>query len=119
MELTLNEYHTAAMGTAIYPGKGQNIVYPCLKLAGETGEVSEIVGKMIRDNQGVLSDEIKQKIKRELGDVLWYIAALADEIGCSMEDIAKENLTKLKLRAELNLLNGSGSDREQRELTKD
>ena len=81
-----NEYQGLALKTAIYPNIGSNIIYPTLGLAGEAGEVSELVKKMIRDENGRMSPERKEKLKKELGDVLWYISIIAYEAGLSLDD---------------------------------
>lgn len=109
--MELNEYGAKAAATAIYPDRGGNIIYPALKLAGEAGEVAEKVGKMIRDDGGVLTDERRAAIKKELGDVLWYIAALAFELDTTLEAVAVENLAKLKSRQDRGQLSGDGDDR--------
>jgi NTP pyrophosphatase (non-canonical NTP hydrolase) len=76
-------------------------------LAGEAGEVTEKVKKMLRD--GTVPD--KKEIAKELGDVLWYISALAGDFGISLEEIAQMNYEKLKSRQERNVISGSGDNR--------
>lgn len=107
---TLNDYQKDAMSTAIY-GEKNKIIYPSLGLAGETGEVCEKVKKVIRDNDGVFSDEKKQELAKEIGDVLWYVANLSNDIGYSLEAIALMNRDKLFSRKERNVLHGSGDNR--------
>lgn len=107
---TLNDYQKDAMSTAIY-GEKNKIIYPSLGLAGETGEVCEKVKKVIRDNDGVFSDEKKQELAKEIGDVLWYVANLSNDIGFTLEDIALMNRDKLFSRKERNVLHGSGDNR--------
>jgi len=75
-----------------------NLEYPTLGLAGEAGEVANIVKKIQRDHGGVINDEIRTKLKDELGDVLWYISACADELGISLDEIAAFNVNKLAKR---------------------
>lgn len=118
--MNMNEYQAAARATALYP---LPVIYPALKLAGEAGEVAEKVGKLIRDKgllsmvvEGVyglggVSSEDTDALVRELGDVLWYIAALAGDLGVSLEDIARVNIEKLASRTERGTLRGSGDDR--------
>lgn len=109
--MTLDEYQDLAMESAIYDPKF-SIVYPALKLAGEAGEVSEKIGKRLRDTDGDLTDpDWQDSVAKELGDVLWYIAALARDIGWSLEDIAEANLSKLTSRMERGVISGSGDDR--------
>jgi NTP pyrophosphatase (non-canonical NTP hydrolase) len=97
--------------TAVYPGAGDNLIYPTLGLAGEAGEVAEKVKKLIRDDSGVLSDERRAAIAKELGDVLWYVAQVATEAGLDLDEIAAANLEKLLSRAQRGVLQGSGDDR--------
>lgn len=107
-ELTLNEYQKMALETAIYP---QPIIYPTLGLTGEAGEVSDKVKKVLRDNNSVFTDEKKEEIAKEIGDVLWYVAALSHDIGYSLDDIARMNLSKLRSRQQRGKLHGSGDER--------
>ena len=84
-----------------------------LGLAGETGEVMEKIKKMIRDKNGVFSPtpEDIAELKKELGDVLWYISALAFYNGIDLDDVARANLEKLRSRKERNQIHGSGDNR--------
>ena len=108
--MNLNEYQETAASTAIYP-EDSNIIYPVLGLNGEAGEVAEKVKKVIRDNNGIFSEEVITEIAKELGDVLWYLAAIARDLDLTLEDIARGNLIKLKQRQDRNKLNGSGDNR--------
>lgn len=110
--MNFNEYQIEASKTAIYPNVGNNLTYPILGLAGETGEVAEKVKKIYRDKNGVISDEDKKSIAKELGDVLWYINATCVEIGVELEEVAQMNLEKLNKRRETNTIHGSGDERE-------
>lgn len=101
--MELNKYQELARKTAIYPGK---IIYPTLGLNGEAGEVAEKVKKALRDRKGN-----KHAIVKELGDVLWYLANLAADLGYSFEEIARLNLLKLRSRELRGKLNGSGDER--------
>ena len=84
-----------------------------LGLAGETGEVLEIIKKMIRDKGGVFetAQEDREKLKKELGDVLWYLSALAFYNDIKLEDIVITNLEKLASRQRRDKIHGSGDDR--------
>jgi len=75
-----------------------NLEYPTLGLAGEAGEVANIIKKIQRDHNGVINDEIRAKLKDELGDVLWYISACADELGLTLAQVAEFNVQKLAKR---------------------
>jgi NTP pyrophosphatase (non-canonical NTP hydrolase) len=96
--MKFEEYQSAAGRTALYPRRLSNLEYPTLGLTGEAGEVANIVKKIQRDFGGEITDEIRQKLKDELGDVLWYISACADELGLTIEEIAQFNVEKLAKR---------------------
>lgn len=98
MKLTFEEYQRQASETAKYPKRLNNLEYPTLGLAGEAGEVANVVKKIQRDFGGILTEEIRSKLKDELGDVLWYISACADELGLTLEQIAEYNVEKLARR---------------------
>ena len=112
--MELNEYQAIAEKTAVYP-KDVALVYGALGLTGEAGEVAEKIKKMIRDDDGELTEERRQLLKKELGDVLWYIATLAREMNFSLEEIAQHNVEKLQARLEQNKLNGDGDTREEKQ----
>jgi len=109
--MDFNEYQKESRKTAIYPRKGKNFVYPVLGLVGESGEVAEKIKKVLRDNNGIVGEKQKQEIKKELGDVLWYIAQIATELGLSFDEIASFNIKKLKSREKRNKVHGSGDNR--------
>jgi NTP pyrophosphatase (non-canonical NTP hydrolase) len=108
--MTLNDYQKEALSTSVY-GSGSKIIYPTLGLAGEAGEVADKVKKVLRDNEGNFDEWRKLQIASEIGDVLWYIAALADDLGFTMEDIANLNIGKLKQRRQNNTIHGEGDNR--------
>ncbi len=96
--MKFEEYQTKAKKTALYPNRLKNLEYPTLGLTGEAGEVANIVKKIQRDFGGEITDEIRAKLKDELGDVLWYISACADELGITLSEIAEYNVEKLAKR---------------------
>jgi NTP pyrophosphatase (non-canonical NTP hydrolase) len=132
--LNLSEYQAAAVKTAIYREK---ITYPTLGLSAEVGElaekvidvecpttqqdvlklsshtglVSNQVKKILRDDNGILSPGRKAAIASEIGDICWYIAALAHDIGVDLGDVAQENLNKLASRQERGTISGDGDNR--------
>ena len=109
--MDMNDYQKEARKTAIYP-KEHRVVYPALGLAGEAGEVCEKVKKTIRDDFAIFNVvKYPEAIAKELGDVLWYLAALASDLNLSLADIAEGNINKLKDRAERNKLKGNGDER--------
>ena len=118
--MELMEYQRTAMATAIYPKNGiAGLAYVALGLNGEAGEVAEIVKKIIRDEDVGVSREKLDKaiaakldvVSKEIGDVLWYVAAICSELGLSMDEVAAQNVDKLQSRKKRNLIKGSGSDR--------
>lgn len=108
--LELNSYQEEALKNKVY-GYGDKITYPALGLANETGEVLGKIKKILRDNDGIFTDKNLYEVAKELGDVLWYVAALADDIGYSLEDIAKLNITKLTDRRSRGVIQGDGDNR--------
>ena len=108
--MTLNDYQEKALETAIYP-KEFKIIYPSLGLSGEAGECAEKVKKGRRDCSADFTDEKKSEIAKEIGDVLWYCANLANDIGYTLDTIAEMNYAKLKSRQERNKLTDSGDNR--------
>lgn len=109
--MNFEEYQEKSRKTAIYPNVGENFVYPTLGLSGEAGEVAEKIKKVIRDKNGVMDDESREMIKKELGDVLWYVAQLASELKLPLDDIAEKNIEKLYGRMERGKIGGSGDNR--------
>ena len=109
--MNFEEYQQKSRETVIYPGKDNNFVYPTLGLTGESGEVAEKVKKVLRDDQGIINQEKKEEIGKELGDVLWYLSQIASELNLSLESIAQNNIEKLQLRVQKGTLHGSGDNR--------
>jgi len=111
--MTFDEYNTEAAKTAVYPGKQEfmGLCYTALKLNGEAGELAELVGKCLRDEAGIMSAKRRDKVAHELGDVLWYIAAIARELDLNLDYVAHLNLSKLASRKERGKLHGDGDYR--------
>ena len=103
--MKFNEYQKIAKTTAVYPSE-YTVVYPTLGLTGEAGEVAEKVKKHIRGDTKNLGN-----LKKELGDVLWYLSAIASDLDISLEDVARTNLKKLESRLERDMIKGSGDNR--------
>lgn len=109
--MNFEEYQKKSRKTAVYPDADNNFIYPTLGLSGEAGEVAEKIKKVIRDHEGKISEEMKEEIKKELGDVLWYIAQIASELKLDLNDIAEKNIDKLYDRMERGKLGGNGDNR--------
>lgn len=124
------DYQKLASGTAIYPAQHVredgidaethamytqfhtcSVMYPALGLTGEAGEVADKIKKIVRDYHGQINDDHRKSLAKELGDVLWYIAAISSELGLDMQEIAQGNIDKLYARRDKGTLKGSGDDR--------
>jgi len=99
------EYQHKAVSFAVYPAT-HKVLYPTLGLCGESGEVAEKVKKQVRD--GVFN---RHEVAKELGDVLWYLTNVCNDIGYNLEEIAKMNIEKLDSRKDRNKIQGSGDNR--------
>ena len=107
-KMNFNEYQKIARSTAIYP-KEYKVIYPALGLCGEAGEVAEKVKKIVRGDDRL--NNVTSSIVMELGDVLWYVSALADDLGITLEQVAQWNVDKLQRRMQLNKIKGDGDNR--------
>ena len=105
-----NSYQRSASETAIYPDE-HRILYPALGLAGEAGEVANKVKKLVRDGPDNRPDDWREQIASEIGDVLWYCAALATDLNLTLGMIASQNEMKLSRRKEQGTIGGSGDTR--------
>lgn len=108
--MIFNEYQSLARLTAVYP-KETALAYTTLGLCSEAGEVADKLKKLIRDGDGDATPEFYESVAKELGDVLWYIANIAHEIGFDLNTVAEMNYTKLKSRYDRNTISGSGDER--------
>ena len=104
----LNNYQMQARKFAVYPERA-SMTYPALGLAGEAGEVADKVKKIYRDGRD--DARFKGEIAKEIGDVLWYCAALADDLGFTLQQIAEMNIYKLKSRMAQGKIQGDGDNR--------
>jgi len=105
--LDFNAYQEFVNTTKVYPERNR-IVYPALGLSGESGEVAEKVKKWLRGDSEELDVEL---LKKELGDVLWYVASMSTDLGLELSDVAQTNITKLSDRKKRNVIKGSGDTR--------
>ena len=110
--MTFEEYEKAALTTVISTNdKFKDMLHWGLGLNGEAGEVAEKMKKIIRDKNSVISEADKQEMAKEIGDVLWYLAVFANDLGVPLDEIAKTNLSKLKSRKDRGVLGGDGDNR--------
>lgn len=112
--MNFDDYQEQAVSFAFYPKSTEWDLpfYPALGLAGEAGEVVEKIKKLMRDTDAkILTDEQKAEIVKELGDVLWYVANLAEDLNYDLGQVALMNLNKLRSRKVRDTLKGSGDNR--------
>lgn len=101
-----DEYMEFVKTMKVYPEK-HAIVYPALGLSGEAGEIAEKVKKWLRGDKEL----DKEGLLKELGDPLWYITSLADDLGFTLQDVVDANIEKLSSRKDRGLLKGNGDNR--------
>ena len=106
--MNFNEYQKIARSTAVYPEE-YKVIYPALGLCGEAGEVADKIKKTIRGDSSL--DEVSGNIAGDLGDVLWYLAILADDLGFDLDKIAHWNVDKLNRRWRKGKIKGDGDNR--------
>lgn len=116
--MDFQEYEERAWNCAMYYAKGRgDTLYPFWGLAGEAGEICNKIKKEMRDGCAIdltpnkMSPEKRSELMYELGDVLWYINACAKELGCTLEEVAANNIVKLESRKARNTIQGSGDNR--------
>lgn len=110
--MLFNHYQEHTRNTAIYPDAGKGTIpaisYVALGLAGEAGEIANKVKKLSRDGDKL---ELRDQIRAEIGDCLWYLFRMADELGVQAGDLAFQNICKLQDRAKRGVIGGSGDSR--------
>lgn len=110
--MTFDEYQEVAYTTAVYPKTDRMpLAYPALGLAGEAGEVAEKIKKLARDHKGKLTSPYREEIIRELGDVLWYISAIAWDMSVPLSKVVEVNIQKLSDRKRRSMIQGEGDSR--------
>lgn len=103
--MEFDEYQEVTGETAVYP-EDKAVEFLALGLNGEAGEVAEKIKKHMRDGK-----DLDEELRDEIGDCLWYISRLLDELGFSMDEAAEENVGKVQDRAEREKIHGSGDNR--------
>jgi NTP pyrophosphatase (non-canonical NTP hydrolase) len=109
--MDFNDDQIKSRKTAGYPAIGHAVIYPTLGLVNEAGEVAGKIKKVFRDKGGEISEETRQALKGELGDVLWYITQVATELDLSLDEIAEHNIAKLYDRLKRGKIKGDGDNR--------
>lgn len=111
--MDFNEYQKLASRTATFDDKVADyaLMYTCLGLAGETGELIEKIKKVMRNDNGVINDEKRTGIKSEIGDILWYLSQVARIAGIPLADAARANIEKLADRAARGVIKSEGDTR--------
>lgn len=113
--LTFQQYQEQSFTTALYPEHGTGswgaLAYAALGLNGEAGEVAEKIKKIFRDHGGEVTPEKRTELEKEIGDVMWYLAATCTELKIDLGGIAQQNLEKLFSRRERGKLQGDGDNR--------
>lgn len=114
--MDFSDYQRLCANTAVYPGTNtgskEAITYVALKLAGEAGEVAEKIGKYLyRGDALPEGTTLIDIVKKELGDVQWYLTRMCSELDLTLEEVAEANIDKLTDRAKRGVLKGSGDDR--------
>jgi len=110
--MNFNEYQNNVQKLAITKLTGINeVMYSTLGILGEAGEISEKIKKIVRDKNGIISEEDKELLGKETGDVLFYIAKFLSDIGLDFETIAMENIKKCRDRELRGVISGSGDNR--------
>lgn len=109
--MNLDEYQRLAKRTAAPKDKKNEIFQLLLGLVGESGEVAEKMKKIVRDHDSDFSKVDTDDLKKELGDILWYLAMLADYFDLSLEEVGSKNIEKLASRQSRGKLGGSGDNR--------
>ena len=137
MKLDLFEYQIKAMNTCM--DSSRNMSYMALGLMSEVGEFTGKIAKAIRKGKVYIGKEIQGNIdckndsdlhydnaflrncdeasefenglRAELGDILWFVAGIAEVMGWDLSEVAQENIAKLASRKERGVIDGNGDNR--------
>ena len=109
--MNLNDYQQLALRTASPKDKKNEVFHLLLGLVGEAGEIAEKAKKIVRDQESDFSKLDVEDLKKELGDILWYIAVLSDHFDLALDEVGQGNIDKLASRLERGMLGGSGDNR--------
>ncbi len=111
--MDFDEYQKIATTTATFDGKQEEhkLMYVALGIAGESGEIAEKIKKLIRNNDGKLTDEYRDSLKNEIGDVLWYLSQLSRLLDLPFSEAARANVQKIQDRQARGVIKSSGDNR--------
>ena len=109
--MTFEEYRQSVLSTSVLQTSEQQRLYGILNIAGEAGEITSKYAKAVRDDLDITTDEFKKEVAKEIGDVLWSMAILAESLGYTLEQIAVMNAGKTASRSERGVVAGSGDNR--------
>lgn len=104
----INEYQHEALSFRL---ESADEAYALFGLVGEVGELYSFIAKTIRDSPEQTNEQVQNYVKKELGDILWMLSAIASDHGLQMEEVAVGNLQKLRSRSQRGTIQGSGDDR--------
>ena len=109
--MNLNEYQTLALRTAAPKDKKNELFHLLLGLCGEAGEIAEKTKKIVRDHESDFAKLDQSDLTKELGDVLWHVAVIANYFNISLDEVGETNIQKLADRLKRGAIGGSGDDR--------
>jgi len=109
--MNLNEYQQLARRTAAPKDKPNELFHLLLGLCGESGEIAEKTKKIVRDHASDFSQLDRDDLVKELGDVLWHVAIIADYFDIPFDEVGEKNIAKLADRLKRNKISGSGDNR--------
>ncbi|MEZ4180163.1 MAG: nucleoside triphosphate pyrophosphohydrolase family protein [Candidatus Doudnabacteria bacterium] len=109
--MTFDEYQAISAKTAVYPPDDKALYYLGLGVTGEAGEVAEKLKKLMRNHDGQMTEEMRQDLKKEIGDVLWYLSQLTKELDFKFSEVAQANIDKLQDRKVRGVIKSAGDNR--------
>lgn len=108
----MDEYQKEALVTAVFTDdEFKDLSHWVFGITGEAGEIAEKIKKIIRDKDAIVSDEDKEELIKEMGDVLWYLAVFTKHLGFNFDEVGKRNIAKLRSRQARGKIQGSGDNR--------
>lgn len=109
--MTFKDYNEKSSEVLLYPKGVAAVMYLALGVNGEAGELGEKVKKVYRDSEGVFDEHAKLEVQKEIGDVMWYLNRISEELGFTLEQAAELNLVKIQDRIARDMVHGEGDNR--------